>query len=84
MTIAALVRRIGILALSASLLAAASAAAQSQSYPNQTVKIVVPFAPGGGVDGVARVLVRGSASVLGQSVIIENAAERAACSAPPQ
>ncbi len=72
MTIAALVRRIGILALSASLLAAASAAAQSQSYPNQTVKIVVPFAPGGGVDGIARVLVARLADELGQSVVIEN------------
>ena len=71
MTIAALVRRIGILALSASLLAAA-AAAQAQTYPTQTVKIVVPFAPGGGVDGIARVLVSRLAEELGQSVVIEN------------
>jgi tripartite-type tricarboxylate transporter receptor subunit TctC len=72
MTIAALGRRIGILALSASMLAAAPTAAQGQAYPNQTVKIVVPFTPGGGVDGVARVLVSRLAEELGQSVVIEN------------
>jgi len=36
------------------------------------VKIVVPFAPGGGTDSVARTLAQEMAKDLGQSVIIEN------------
>ena len=48
------VRVIQIAAAMTLLLAAGRAAAQD--YPNQTVKIVVPFAPGGGVDVVARIL----------------------------
>ena len=32
--------------------------AQAQNYPSQTIKIVVPFPPGGGVDVVARSLPR--------------------------
>ena len=30
--------------------------ALGQSYPRQTIKIIVPFPPGGGVDVVARVI----------------------------
>jgi tripartite-type tricarboxylate transporter receptor subunit TctC len=46
--------------------------AQAQDYPHQTVKIVVPFAPGGGVDVVARIIAPKLGEELGQSVIIEN------------
>ena len=42
------------------------------SYPERLVKIVVPFAPGGGTDSVARTLAQEMAKDLGQSVIIEN------------
>ena len=38
----------------------------------QTVKIVVPFAAGGGVDGVAWILISRLADELGQSIVIEN------------
>jgi tripartite-type tricarboxylate transporter receptor subunit TctC len=41
-------------------------------YPERIVKIVVPFAPGGGTDSVARTLAQELAKDLGQSVIIEN------------
>src|SRR4051812_11732909 len=30
--------------------------ARAERYPNQTIKIVVPFAPGGGVDAIARLI----------------------------
>src|SRR4030081_1190458 len=56
----------------AALLLAAAHPAQSQNYPNQTIKIVVPFPPGGGVDVVARVIAPRLSELLGQSVIIEN------------
>ena len=42
------------------------------AYPERTIKIVVPFAPGGGTDVVARTLAQEMASDLGVSVIIEN------------
>ena len=46
--------------------------ALAQSYPRQTIKIIVPFPPGGGVDVVARVIAPRLGEVLGQSVIVEN------------
>jgi len=42
------------------------------AYPDRIVKIVVPFAPGGGTDVVARSLAQELAKDLGVSVIIEN------------
>ncbi len=51
---------------------AASFAAHAADYPNQTIKIVVPFPPGGGVDVVARVIAPRLSELLGQSVIVEN------------
>ncbi|HYD59950.1 MAG TPA: tripartite tricarboxylate transporter substrate binding protein [Noviherbaspirillum sp.] len=55
--------------------AVASGAANAESaanYPNTTVKIVVPFGPGGGTDVVARVVAQSLSKRLGQSVIVEN------------
>jgi tripartite-type tricarboxylate transporter receptor subunit TctC len=42
------------------------------AYPDRIIKIVVPFAPGGGTDVVARTLAQEMAKDLGVSVIIEN------------
>ncbi len=44
----------------------------SAAYPDRVIKIVVPFAPGGGTDVVARTLAQEMAKDLGVSVIIEN------------
>src|SRR5438128_9201078 len=41
-------------------------------YPAQTIKVVVPFAAGGGVDVVARIVAPRFSEALGQSVVIEN------------
>jgi tripartite-type tricarboxylate transporter receptor subunit TctC len=41
-------------------------------YPDRIVKIVVPFAPGGGTDVIARTLAQEMAGNLGVSVVIEN------------
>jgi tripartite-type tricarboxylate transporter receptor subunit TctC len=50
----------------------ASGTAHAQSYPTQTVKVIVPFVPGGPVDALARVVVQHLQTRLGQNVIIEN------------
>jgi tripartite-type tricarboxylate transporter receptor subunit TctC len=42
------------------------------AYPEKTIRIVVPFAPGGGTDAIARTLAQEMAKDLGGSIIIEN------------
>jgi tripartite-type tricarboxylate transporter receptor subunit TctC len=44
----------------------------AQSYPNRTIKLVVPFPAGGATDNAARLVAQRLQSSLGQSVIIEN------------
>src|SRR3954466_4894016 len=56
----------------AALVVTASVTSRAADYPSQTIKIVVPFPPGGGVDVVARVIAPRLSELLGQSVIIEN------------
>jgi len=46
----------------------------AQNYPAKSVKIIVPFAPGGVTDMVSRVMAQGLTLELGQAVIIENRA----------
>lgn len=50
-----------------------SASAQT-NYPNQPIKIVVPFNPGGTTDFLVRLISQGLSTKLGQPVIVENRA----------
>src|SRR5215208_753773 len=51
---------------------ATHAAAQTQKYPTKPVRLLVPFAPGGGTDIVARVIAQKMTETLKQSVIVDN------------
>ncbi|MBV9192354.1 MAG: tripartite tricarboxylate transporter substrate binding protein [Betaproteobacteria bacterium] len=60
--------------LIAAVLAMASSVAAAQSYPTKPIRVVVPFAPGGPVDVVARLVQPKMQDLLGQPLIIENKA----------
>ncbi len=46
--------------------------AQAQNYPNQPIKLIVPWPPGGGVDTSARIISQPLSERLGQNIVIEN------------
>jgi tripartite-type tricarboxylate transporter receptor subunit TctC len=61
-----------VLALGLALFTVAGGTAFAQSYPAKPITIVVPYAPGGGVDTVARALGQELGKALATSVIVEN------------
>src|SRR6478752_10114551 len=56
----------------ARLLLLASAAAGAQDFPSKPVRLIVPFAPGGPVDVLARALGEGFKERTGQPFIVDN------------
>ena len=63
-------RRCFVAAAAACLLTAPACAAAE--WPNRTIRLIVPFTPGGSNDILARVLANGLGARLGQTIIIEN------------
>jgi len=60
--------RIGVILIVAGL----SWSASAQEYPQQTIRMVVPFGPGGGADIIGRILADAMQEKLGKPVIVEN------------
>lgn len=83
-----LTRRSLCLALAA--VPALGTGARAQSFPARPVRLIVPYAAGGGTDALARVVAQAMNERLGQAIVIENLvgaggniATQTAASAPP-
>lgn len=61
-------------AAGAGALAAGAPAARAQAWPTRTVRLVVPFPPGGNADQIGRWVAERLQAALGQSVVVENRA----------
>ncbi len=64
--------RLGNIVLGAAVLLAMTAAAAAQDYPTKPIRLIVPFAPGGSTDLVARVIANGLSEKLGKQVVVDN------------
>ena len=62
------------LALAAVCAIPVNAAAQADKYPSRPVRMLVPFAPGGGTDITARLIAANVTTAFGQQVIVDNRA----------
>ncbi len=60
--------------LASSAWAQPNASGPAQTYPNKPVRLVVPFAPGGFTDVVARILGQKLSTAMGQPFVVENKA----------
>jgi tripartite-type tricarboxylate transporter receptor subunit TctC len=60
------------IALAAAVLHAPHASAAEPAYPTKPLRLIVPYAPGGGVDGVGRLMAQDIAPRLGQQIVIDN------------
>jgi tripartite-type tricarboxylate transporter receptor subunit TctC len=71
-----MIRRVKACVLATLLGIAGWAAAQTDSatYPDRTIRLMVPWPPGGGVDTTARMLSDGLSQRLGQSIFVDNRA----------
>ena len=67
-------RRWGVLAAVCVVVSALPAPALAQDYPSRSVRIVVPFPPGGTADAMPRIIGDWLARKWGQAVVIENKA----------
>src|SRR5207237_4998578 len=68
---ARMMRRMVVL-FTAMLAAIVAASAGAQDYPTRPIRVVVPFSPGGAVDGPMRVIAQEMSKSMGVGVIIDN------------
>jgi tripartite-type tricarboxylate transporter receptor subunit TctC len=78
------------LAIGAAMVVTAASSFAQDGYPARTIRLIVPFSPGGAADGPARLYAQEMSKALGQQIVVENrpgagsvvGAEMAAKSAP--
>ena len=66
------VSRAVLLSISAIVSATAIGADRAADWPTKPVRLIVPFAPGGATDIVARIMAQGLADILGQQFVVDN------------
>src|SRR3546814_5397880 len=59
-------------ALAAGIASLCCASAHAADYPSQAIRVIVPFAPGGSTDIVARIVTQRMSQELGQTMVVEN------------
>jgi tripartite-type tricarboxylate transporter receptor subunit TctC len=59
-------------AIAAGALCAMAPAASAQDYPTRAITLMVPFAPGGGIDASARMQAQRLSEILGVPIVVEN------------
>lgn len=59
-------------AMAAIALASGPVQAQKSNYPNKPIRIIVPFAPGGGTDVLGRILTQKVGEAIGATIVVDN------------
>ena len=65
-------RRVWLACAGAALACSAVPSAWAEGYPSQSIRLIVPFAPGGAVDQTARIISNRLGEALGQPIVIDN------------
>jgi tripartite-type tricarboxylate transporter receptor subunit TctC len=66
-------KKITMLAMVASVFSMAGGVGAAQAaYPDKPIRVIVPFAPGGSTDIVARIVTQRMSEILGQTMVVEN------------
>lgn len=66
-------KKITMLAMVASVFSMAGGVGVAQAaYPDKPIRVIVPFAPGGSTDIVARIVTQRMSEILGQTMVVEN------------
>ena len=61
-----------VVAMVAVAMAALAGVAGAQTFPDRPVKVIIPYAPGGGTDNLIRTIAPTVSASMGQQLIIEN------------
>lgn len=67
-------RHLSLILLAASAAGSMDRPARAQDFPNRPIRLIVPFAAGGGVDATGRIIAEHLGAALGQTVVVDNRA----------